>query len=478
MQLRTRFRTCALLLFLLAVATPTAVLAQSAAPEAAAAAPAPAKPAALDPPALVARVEEYMQGQIKTNGFTGSILLAREGKPLVSKGYGYANVEWQIPNTPQTKFRVGSITKQFTSMLIMQLREEGKLKLEDSVCLYITRCPDTWKPVTIHHLLTHTSGIPTYTGLAEWRKVNMMPKTIEEMIDFFRELPLQWTPGEKYAYNNSGYFLLGAVIEKAAGKKYEEALQERIFTPLGMSDSGYDWSATIIPRRAAGYSGRAPNVRNAAALDMQQPYSAGSLYSTTEDLLKWDQALYTEKMLPAAAKQIMWTPFRQNYAYGWQISAPSAATFGHPRVSHGGGINGFSAMFVRVLDDKVAAIVLTNNETANAGAVTRDLLAIYYGQPYTVPAPRTVAKVNPAIYDRYVGKYEVAPNFVMTVTREGNSLMTQATGQNKIEVFPESEFRFFPKVIEATITFELEAGRVVALVLTQGGRDQRAKKIE
>ncbi len=481
MQQPKRFlKTLGLWFLLVSPASTATGLAQSAAPPAAPpAVVTPASPAALDPAALAAKVDEYMQAQAKVNGFSGSILLARAGKPLVSRGYGFANVEWQIPNSSQTKFRIGSITKQFTSMAVMQLREQGKLKLEDSVCAYVTPCPDAWKPVSIHHLLTHTSGIPTYTGLPEWRKVNMVPKTVDEMIGFFRDLPLQWVPGEKFAYNNSGYFLLGAVIEKAAGKKYEQVLGEHIFGPLGMADSGYDWSATIIPRRASGYSGKPPAVQNAPALDMQQPYAAGSLYSTTEDLLKWDQALYADRLLPAAAKQTMWTPFKNDYAYGWTIAPAAPATFGHRRIAHGGGINGFSSMIVRLPDVNVTAIVLANNDTANAGAVARDLLAIYYGQPYTVPAPRTVAKVDPSIYDQYVGKYEIAPAFVMTVTRESNSLFTQATGQQKFEVFPESETKFFPKMVEATITFEKDAaGKVVALVLTQGGRDQRAKKIE
>ena len=457
------------------------VQAQAPAPAAPPASVTPASPAALDPATLAAKVDEDMQGHVKTNGFSGSILLAREGKPLVSKGYGLANIEWEIPNTPQTKFRIGSITKQFTSMAVMQLREQGKLKLEDSVCLYVAPCPEAWKAVTIHHLLTHTSGIPSYTGLAEWRKVMMAPKTVDEMIGLFRDLPLQWTPGEKFAYNNSGYFLLGAILEKATGKKYEDVVREQIFAPLAMADSGYDWSATVMPRRASGYSGRPPNVRNAAPLDMQQPFAAGSLYSTTEDLLKWDQALYTDRLIPAAAKQTMWTPVKENYAYGWSIVPPSPATFGHRRIAHAGGINGFSSMIIRLPDTNVTAIVLTNTDSVPGGgsAVARDLLAIYYGQPYTTPAPRTVAKVDPSIYDQYVGKYELRPDFIMTVTRAGDSLITQATGQQTIEIFPESETRFFPKLMEATIVFEKDAsGKVVALVLTQGGRDQRAKKIE
>ncbi|HXG54007.1 MAG TPA: serine hydrolase [Vicinamibacterales bacterium] len=453
--------------------------AQTAAPAAPPQVVAPAVPAPLDSAALTAKIEEYMLAQVATNSFSGTILLAKQGQPLVSKGYGFANIEWQVPNTPQTKFRIGSITKQFTSMLVMQLREQGKLKLGDSVCVFVAPCPDTWKPVTIHHLLTHTSGIPTYTALPEWRKVNMMPKTIDEMIGFFRDLPLQWVPGERYAYNNSGYFLLGAVIEKAAGKKYEDVLREQIFAPVGMHDTGYDWPGTILPRRASGYQGRGTAITNANALDMQQPYAAGSMYSTVEDLLKWDQALYTERLLPAVAKQVMWTSFKEHYAYGWSVPEPSARTFGHRRTAHAGGINGFSSMIIRVPDTNVTAIVLANHANSQASTIAGDVLAIYFGQPYTVPVARTVARIDPTVFNQYVGKYELTPTFVMTVTREGNSLMTQATGQGKIEVFPESDTVFFPKVMEATITFEKDAsGKVVALVLRQGGRDQRAKKMD
>ena len=158
------------------VGIPAALRAQNA-PAAAAKAVTPVPPAPLDAVTLEKKIDELVGGHTKTNDFSGAVLLAREGKPLVAKGYGYANIEWQVPNTTKTKFRIGSITKQFTSMLVMQLREQGKIKLEDSMCVYVTPCPDAWKPVTIHHLLTHTSGIPTYTGIAAWREVNMVPKT-------------------------------------------------------------------------------------------------------------------------------------------------------------------------------------------------------------------------------------------------------------------------------------------------------------
>jgi D-alanyl-D-alanine carboxypeptidase len=441
-------------------------------------APPPAQPAALDAAALAGKIDELMAGHVKTNDFSGTILLAKDGTPLVAKGYGFANIEWQIPNGVDTKFRIGSVTKGFTSMLIMQLREQGKVKIEDSVCLYVTPCPEAWKPVTIHHLLTHTSGIPSYTGLPAWREVRTVSRTIDQMVALFRDLPLQWTPGEKYAYNNSGYFLLGVVIEKITGKKYEQALDEMILKPLGLAGTGYDWPGSILPKRAAGYGGRGSAILNADYIDMQQPYAAGAMYSTVGDLLKWDQALYTERLLPNAAKQTMWTPFKDNYAYGWQVTPPSAATFGHRRIVHGGGINGFSAMIIRLPDLNVTAIVLSNNMSVNAGAVARDLLALYFGQPYTVPAPRAVVSVPADLLEAYAGRYEVAPNFVITVTKEGDRLMAQATGQGKFELFAESQTRFFAKVTELAMTFVKGAdGTVSHLLLMQGGKEQPAKRL-
>ena len=440
----------------------------------------PAKPAPMDAATLERKVDELFNGHAAVSGFSGAVLLASEGKPLVSKGYGYANAEWQIPNTPQTKFRIGSVTKQFTSMMVMQLREQGKIKLEDSVCVYVTPCPDAWKPVTIHHLLTHTSGIPTYTSLPVWRETMMAPRTIEQMIGFFRDLPLQWEPGKRYAYNNSGYFLLGVVIEKVAGKKYEQALQEMILVPLGMKDTGYDWPQTIIHRRASGYRGMGATLTNAPPIDMQQPFAAGALYSTVEDLLKWDQALYTDKLLPAAAKKIMWTPFLENYAYGWNVVAPSAATYGHRRLVHGGGINGFSANIVRLPDANVTAIVLSNNESASASAPVRDLLALYYGNAYVVPKVRSATTVASAVLDRYVGKYQMGATSFLTIERgEGNTLTALPAGGKKLELFPETETSFFAKGTDLTMTFERDAaGKITHISVTQGGAKWQAKRIE
>lgn len=438
---------------------------------------APASTPSLDP-AIVDRVDAYLQAQQKVNGFSGTVLVALNGDAKFKKGYGWANAEWEIPNTVNTKFRVGSITKQFTSMAVMQLQEQGKLKVQDSICLYLSPCPDTWKPVTVHHLLTHTSGIPSYTGLPDFQKISVLPKTTDEMIALFRDLPLEFVPGSGFKYNNSGYFLLGAIIEKVTGRKYEEVLRDQIFTPVGMSDTGYDRSDLILPRRAAGYARSGEGIANARYLDMRQPYAAGALYSTVEDLLKWDQALYADRLLPAAAKAVMFTPFKDDYAYGWLVPQPSPATFGHRQTSHAGGINGFSSMLIRLPDDKMTIVVLANNESSNASRIARDLLAIAIGERYQIPAQRVAIAIDPAILDTYAGRYQLRPDFILTVTREGDRLMTQATGQQKVEMFPESETKFFAKVFDGQVTFVKEGNKVTHLMLHQNGREQRAARIE
>jgi CubicO group peptidase (beta-lactamase class C family) len=448
------------------------------APGQAAAPVAPPQPV-LAPAAEVAqKAEAYLQAQVRVNGFSGAVLVARGGSPVVSKGYGWANAEWEIPNTPATKFRLGSITKQFTAALVLRLQEQKKLRVQDPICTYLAPCPDLWKPITIHHLLTHTSGIPSYTGLPDYKNTMMLPRTIEQMVAVFRDLPLEFAPGEKFKYNNSGYFLLGVIIEKVAGKKYEDALRDEILTPLGMKDTGYDWSEPLLPRRASGYSKQGDTVVNAKPLDMQQPYAAGSLYSTVGDLLIWDQALYTDRVLPEAARTAMYTPFKDNYAYGWSVRPAETAPSGRLQLGHGGGINGFSTMITRVPSDRVTVIVLANVDNISTGNIARDVLAITYGLPYQVPVERTSITVSPAVLGQYVGRYQIAPDFILTVTLEDGQLMTQATGQNKLEAYAESETKFFLKVVDAQLTFGKDAdGKVAHVTLHQGGQDRKAPKI-
>lgn len=244
-------------------------------------------------------IDKMMQLYHDYGQLNGTVLVADGGEVMFKKGYGLANMEWDIANEPNTKFRIGSITKQFTSMLIMQLVAEGKIQLDEKMTNYL---PDyrknTGNQVTIHHLLTHTSGIPSYTSLPNFFKdVSRNPYTVDEFVKQFCSDSLAFEPGSKYSYSNSGYFVLGAIIEEVTGKTYETVLQKRILDPLHMKNTGYDHHETIITNRATGYEKTPSGYINSAYLDMSLPFSAGSMYSTVEDLYLWNQALYTEDLL-------------------------------------------------------------------------------------------------------------------------------------------------------------------------------------
>ena len=335
------------------------------------------------------KIDELMSLYHQYGQFNGSVLVAESGKVIFKKGYGFANMEWNISNDPETKFRLGSITKQFTSMLIMQLVENGKIKLDDKLSDHLPYySKDIGEKVTIHHLLTHTSGIPSYTGLPGFfQDVSRDPYEVEEFIKKYCSGDLEFEPGSKYRYNNSGYFLLGAIIEKVTGKTYEQALKENILDPLNMKSTGYDRHDPILPKRATGYEKNFDGFTNAPYLDMSLPYSAGSLYSTVEDLYLWDQALYTEKLLSQKSKDIMFTPFLSNYAYGWGVRkiALEGSKDSLTTISHGGGINGFNTLIVRLIDDNHLIILLNNTGGTNLGEMSGAIRNILYDKPFDRP---------------------------------------------------------------------------------------------
>ncbi len=546
-----------------------------------------------------AKIQEVLTLAHKYRQFNGSALVAENGKVIYKGAFGLANMEWNIPNTPETKFRLGSITKQFTAVLTLQLVEQGKIKLDGKISDYL---PDYRKDigdkVTIHQLLTHTSGIPSYTGQPGFfDNVSRNPYKVTDFVTKYTSGNLGFEPGSKFAYNNSGYFLLGAIIERVTGKSYEQVLKEKIFDPVGMKNTGYDHHDTLLQKRASGYGKTSDGYNNAPYLDMSIPYAAGSLYSTVEDLYLWDQALYTDKVLSAQSKELMYKPFLQDYAYGWAVTKASYKHNGQPVqiVRHGGGINGFATMIVRLVNEKNLIVVLDNTGTPNLGRLTDTIANILYNQPYEPPKmsiatvlektirdkgidagiaqyrelkatkhaatydfaepelnslgyrlmgtgktkealeifklnveaypngfntydslaeaymntnQRELAiqnykkslELNPKntnavdmmkrleqgpvtvdakVLDTYVGEYEMAPSFVITVFREGEKLMTQATGQGKFEIVPDSETTFHPTAFKAQITFVKDAeGKVTALKLSQNGRERTGKKIK
>ncbi|WP_029270558.1 serine hydrolase [Flavobacterium sp. KJJ] len=338
------------------------------------------------------QIEQLLSKYTEYGQFNGSALVAENGKVIFKKGFGFANMEWDIPNQPNTKFRLGSISKQFTAFLIVKLAEEGKLKLDVPITTYLPDYPKTTgDKITIHHLLTHTSGIQNYTSAPNFfRDKSRNPYTPEEFVKTFSSLPLEFTPGEKFKYSNSGYFLLGYIIEKISGKTYEQYLQETILTPLKMANTGYDHSEIIIKNRASGYEKKGKIYTNSFFLDMSIPYAAGSLYSTVEDLYLWDQALYTTKLLSAKSMESLFKPYIKagdgSYGYGWFLQ--EAQNGDKPKlkiIEHGGGINGFNTVISRIPADKNLVVLLNNTGGTILDEMNEGIRAILYNQPLNQP---------------------------------------------------------------------------------------------
>ena len=355
---------------------PTAPAVQGAGQAGATAAPASPKPQ----DELATQVDAYLEPMVADGKFSGSVLLARDGEVLVRKGYGTANLEHDIPNTPQTKFRLGSVTKQFTAMGILLLQQQGKLTVSDHICLYIPKCPDAWQEITIHHLLTHTSGIRNVTDMPDYQKIKTQPATPIQTMALFRDTQLLFTPCSSYSYSNSGYIVLGYIIETVAKQVYPLFLRQEIFKPLDLLNTGYETSI-VLKQRASGYT--SGGAFNANYIDMSVPHAAGGLYSTVEDLYRWDQALYTERLVPKAALDTMFTPHAAfpppgdgGYGYGWDIFEEE----GRRVVGHLGGIEGFSAGITRFPDDKTVIIVLSNLEQVDVGKISLDLAKMIFKQ--------------------------------------------------------------------------------------------------
>jgi CubicO group peptidase (beta-lactamase class C family) len=333
-------------------------------------------------------IESLLKRHHEVGAFNGAALVAENGKVIFKKGFGLADFEWKIPNAPDTKFRLGSITKQFTATLILQLVEEGKLSLDTTLAralLYYRQ--DTGARVTVHHLLSHTSGIPSYTSQPNFFKdVSRDPYEVKDFVLKFCSGDLEFDPGTTFRYNNSGYFLLGAIVEQLTGKTYAQVLKERVLDPVGLHATGYDLGSPLIEKRAHAYERSLLGVRNAPYLDMSLPYAAGALYSTVEDLYLWDQALYSDKVLPSAAKERMFKPNLEKYGYGWGIETrpigPGKAD--RQTIGHGGGINGFNTLISRVPEDRQLVVLLNNTGGTNLDLMFTGVTDILYGR---TPAP-------------------------------------------------------------------------------------------
>ncbi len=420
------------------------------------------------------QMEKIINKYVIDKQFMGSVLVAQENEIILNKGYGLANLEWDIPNTPSTKFRIASLTKQFTAAGILLLEQQGKLKTSDPVKKYFPDAPATWEKVTIFNLLTHTSGIPNYTNLPNFGDLQSSQITVEKLIQIFRDKPLDFKPNEKMSYSNSGYILLGALIEKISGKSYSLFIQDNIFIPLQMKDSGYDTNTMIIENRAAGYTPGATGLVNADFINMSTAYSAGALYSTTEDLLKWKMGLFDGKLLTPESLKKMITPYKNDYAFGLLISKSGGKTI----IQHNGFIQGFYSKLAYYPETKTTVVVLSNISSSAPEEIAAAVGSIAQGNLVKLNADREEIKLPVETLKKYVGVYEVMPSANMSITLEGDQLMSQPPGQGKVPLFAETETDFFVRVSEGQLKFITDTkGKVTHAILYQSGTEIKAPKI-
>jgi len=403
-----------------------------------------------------------MNAQVEVNHFSGSILIAQHGKVLVKQRYGLRDGLSELESAEEGRYRVGSIAKQFIAAGILQLQEKGKLQLQDSVCKYIAKCPDGWAEIKIFNLLIQTDGIPEVDRSIDPTTAKSLITT-SRLLDYLADRPLEFKPGEKFKYGNSGYAVLAAVIEKVSGESYRKYLKDHIFMPLGMRETGYEDLDKAAPIHLRPSRSITPS-----DLELTARYGWGGLYSTVDDLYLWERALAAEALLSQSSTNAIFTPYIDGYGFGWVV----LKEFDRTLDTSAGGIYFFGSAIRRYAADDACVIVLSNSEEADAGRISRDLAAILFDKHYELPMEHHAVDLNPDIYNAYAGRYELGSGLVVEVSREANRLMIHSTSPAKTELFPESETRFFAKDIDAVINFvKSTQGKATQLVLQQGGRE-------
>ena len=427
--------------------------------------------------AILARVDSVVQAEMAAAKVPAmSVAVQQKGEVILAKGYGLANVELSVPATAETVYRIGSITKQFTSSIIMQLVEAGKISLDDPITKFIPDYPTQGNTVTVHHLLTHLSGIKSYTSLGPkfWTEMSRQDLSDSAMLASFKDLPFDFAPGAKYQYNNSAYYLLGVIIGKVTGVPYPKYINEKLAPPLGLRNTSYCDESTIIPHRAQGYEYRNGKLLNDDPISMNTPGAAGAICSTVLDLLSWREALFSGRVVSNASLTKMTTSAKlndgnaTNYGYGLGVGKLQ----GHRRISHGGGINGFITQMAYYPDDDVTVVVLGNLGSSPsdrvAGMIARLVLGI------GIPSVKDVATTAEE-RARLVGAYALGNN-TLTIREEGGNLMFAGPGGPQ-KLKSQGDGRYIPeRQIEWVVRFTPESGPAQEISIDADGNVMKAKR--
>ncbi len=428
------------------------------------------------------KIIDNLYSSLKEKEYPGvAVLVAQDEKVRYRKGFGYADIKNKIVVTPDTKFRIGSVTKQFTGAAILKLQENNLLSVNDKLSKFIPDFP-RGDEVTIHHLLTHTSGIHSYTGKSDF--LDRVTKTIspDSLIAYFKNDPYDFNPGDRFLYNNSGYFLLGYIISKVSGKSYGDYLKQTFFDPLGMTNTGVHYSGIKLDHEAKGYSKKGDKYEESLNWDMSWAGAAGALYSTVDDLHKWNQALYGGKAISTKSLDAALTPVTlnnnaltgQKYGYGLGLTEYR----GMDIVTHSGGLHGFLSQLAYYPKEKMTVVMYTNTSDPEINFNPNKIAEAFLWNKLDSQSSFSQSKVKPANLEQFTGRYEFTNVGVMTVTTSENKLFAQLSGQPKFEIFPSSENEFFWKVVDARVKFlKNDNGEVNKAILMQNGMELEFKKL-
>lgn len=425
------------------------------------------------------KLDEYLQAARQAWAFQGTAAVAVDGKAVLARGYGEANLEFQTPNTAETKFFIGSMTKQFTAAAILKLQQLGELDVHDPLSQHLPYYPGpAADKITLHHLLTHTAGLPNYTDVPEVLDQRTEAIAPTELMEYFMHEPLLFEPGERFQYSNSGYIVLGAVIEAVSGQSYEAFLHRYILRPAGMHSSGYGRREAAVPNRASGYTvdeDRLPI--NALPIHFSVLHTAGALYSTAEDLLAWTDALQHGVILPDSLVEAMFTDYGQGYGYGWFIDS----TYDRRHCFHGGFLDGFNTIIDLWPDHNLVVVVLSNEDEAPVKKIARGLASIcFFDRPYVWPEIKTPIPLADSLLDDLAGVYQFGYDDYLYVMEYRDSLFAHRVGHPVENLLPEANDQFFLES-DNTIKVEFvrsESGNVVGLHLWDEGITRRAHRIQ
>ena len=424
------------------------------------------------------KLDELMQAYTKNKEFSGSVLIAKQGIILLEKGYGLKNIKEQSMNDSHTIFPIASVTKTFTSTLILKLAEMNKLSLQDKLSKYYPDYPHG-DSITIENLLMHTSGIYNYTQNNDFMfSKATKPANEAIMLGLFKDKPLDFVPGTGWRYSNSGYSLLGYIIEKVTKMRYDQAMRYYIFKPLQMNQSGFDFAHLNLTKRAIGYysdSGK-EYIKEAPMVDSSVHSAAGAIYSTVGDLYQWHKGLQSYQILSKPFLEKATTPFKNNYGYGWIIDSMDHKKI----VSHSGGLWGFRSNFARVVEDDICIILFSNIETPGLEHVTKKLLTVLYEKPYQLPIKKQAIKLSEEALNAYVGTYEIEEQkLIIEIKIEQGNLVSYPENGPRSEMLALSDGHFFlSEEEEFEVKFEKDnTGKVSKLVLNFSGKVREGKKI-